>query len=377
MAIDWIAKLSFGPVPSTWMLSSVRTTDPFLLLLFVLPMIVWWQKQDNMRRRSATPNDRQRRKREFLARNRQHYGYNNGTAADPIDSWRATELPQLISPIATENKSWSGWQWTWRKAQRPPTDPIVYLDYAGAALPVQSQLQRSIDDSSRVLLLANPHSKGPAASDTQARIAAVTTQVLRHVHATRQRIVTPRQSSRQAPDTATTAHPGYDLVYTSGTTAALRTIAERFDWGTSCDCGGCCTGGRLVYPSTGCHTSVLGMREIALAHGADFCSVNGGVEGLVEWIIRQDDACRCGNDCCSVRYLLVLPLECNLTGTVYDYSRVLQAIARCNRKQRWYTVLDMAKAAATGPVNLRQLDPDFACLSFYKLFGEPTGTSGA
>ena len=36
-------------------------------------------------------------------------------------------------------------------------------------------------------------------------------------------------------------------------------------------------------------------------------------------------------------------------------------------------MLDIAKAASTGPVNLRDLDPDFACLSFYKMFGEPTG----
>ena len=36
-------------------------------------------------------------------------------------------------------------------------------------------------------------------------------------------------------------------------------------------------------------------------------------------------------------------------------------------------MLDIAKAASTGPVNLRELDPDFACVSFYKLFGLPTG----
>jgi molybdenum cofactor sulfurtransferase len=35
--------------------------------------------------------------------------------------------------------------------------------------------------------------------------------------------------------------------------------------------------------------------------------------------------------------------------------------------------LDLAKAASTGPVSLRQLNPDFACLSFYKVFGAPTG----
>jgi molybdenum cofactor sulfurtransferase len=36
-------------------------------------------------------------------------------------------------------------------------------------------------------------------------------------------------------------------------------------------------------------------------------------------------------------------------------------------------MLDLAKAASTDPIDLKALDPDFACISFYKLFGEPTG----
>ena len=36
-------------------------------------------------------------------------------------------------------------------------------------------------------------------------------------------------------------------------------------------------------------------------------------------------------------------------------------------------MLDIAKAASTSPINLHNLNPDMACLSFYKLFGAPTG----
>jgi len=36
-------------------------------------------------------------------------------------------------------------------------------------------------------------------------------------------------------------------------------------------------------------------------------------------------------------------------------------------------MIDLAKAACTSPINLCSLDPDFACVSFYKLFGAPTG----
>ena len=44
---------------------------------------------------------------------------------------------------------------------------------------------------------------------------------------------------------------------------------------------------------------------------------------------------------------------------------------------KWHILLDTAKAAATSPVNLPTLipdgGPDFAVVSFYKMFGAPTG----
>lgn len=39
----------------------------------------------------------------------------------------------------------------------------------------------------------------------------------------------------------------------------------------------------------------------------------------------------------------------------------------------WYVVLDAAGFAATCPLDLSQWKPDFVPVSFYKIFGYPTG----
>lgn len=102
----------------------------------------------------------------------------------------------------------------------------------------------------------------------------------------------------------------------------------------------------------------------------------------------ENGACCTGRCCCNNRVnknLLVLPVECNFGGDRPNVQLALQTLreldddANNNNKhqqqqdQQWYTMLDLAKAASTSPVNLCELNPDFACISFYKMFGEPTG----
>jgi hypothetical protein len=98
-----------------------------------------------------------------------------------------------------------------------------------------------------------------------------------------------------------------------------------------------------------------------------------------------------------LHHLLVLPLECNFGGDRFDWSDTAAAaktphvssyhlhrpegpcgegstlIRICHK---WHILIDTAKAAATGPVDLPTLANgcvDFAVVSFYKLFGSPTG----
>jgi molybdenum cofactor sulfurtransferase len=41
--------------------------------------------------------------------------------------------------------------------------------------------------------------------------------------------------------------------------------------------------------------------------------------------------------------------------------------------QQWYVLLDAAAFVSTTPLNLDVYNPDFVTLSFYKMFGFPTG----
>ena len=67
--------------------------------------------------------------------------------------------------------------------------------------------------------------------------------------------------------------------------------------------------------------------------------------------------------------LLVFPLECNFDGSISSAQEIKQT-SRAS-KSNWFSMLDIAEAAATSEICA--LDPDFACVSFYKIWGAPTG----
>ena len=59
----------------------------------------------------------------------------------------------------------------------------------------------------------------------------------------------------------------YSLVFTSGATAGIKMVAECFPWShdvTDDNCGDVTTPGHLVLHED-CHTSVLGIRQLALS----------------------------------------------------------------------------------------------------------------
>ena len=368
---------------------------------------------------------RQERKEEFQSRVHDDYGYASSPAGH-IDSWRAKELPYLIAPLATSSLSDDdGDETTTYNNNNGDTytskqeEAMVYLDYAGAALPTGSQLDR-IHALSRSLALANPHSTGPAAHACHLRVEQSKKAILDFFGANPGRFAAVASGSMLPSQqcTAQDVHPGYEIVFTSGATEALRMVAERFPW-TAGEDGDSSSSSLLVYPQES-HTSVVGMRAPALAQGAGFLSkpVGNILEDLhrspsstllTQWQeqsqeraqSRQDRDCRSqrhdpshgspsnlqeGHQTRTVDHLLVLPAECNFSGdrpkelpSIIGNLRAAQnhqnasADALQQTKQRWSVMLDMAKAATSSPINLRKLDPDFACLSFYKLFGEPTG----
>eukprot|EP00550_Attheya_septentrionalis_P003912 CAMPEP_0198286618 /NCGR_PEP_ID=MMETSP1449-20131203/5658_1 /TAXON_ID=420275 /ORGANISM="Attheya septentrionalis, Strain CCMP2084" /LENGTH=953 /DNA_ID=CAMNT_0043984403 /DNA_START=139 /DNA_END=3000 /DNA_ORIENTATION=+ len=329
------------------------------------------------------------RKKDFVTRAGDDYGYrddDSGGGGHNIDHWRSTEFPGLIPPLGTSTASKSH-----------DDEAEVYLDYAGSALPSVTQLSHILNDGTQIL--ANPHSAGPAASRTTRLVNQATKLVLDHFncHADpdygpyllkdSKRIPHQLASNRQKKE----PHPGYEVIFTSGSTESLRLVAELFPW-----CGDNQEPSILLYPQQA-HTSVVGMRACAQSCGAIFqCEpldtiCNASANTFSKWTKQQagvfDEQMISGNSTSSqrdtnqsnseetvVNHLLALPLECNFSGDRPDVSSAMAAArSASSRNHQWHFLLDIAKAASTGPVDLKALDPDFACISFYKLFGEPTG----
>jgi molybdenum cofactor sulfurtransferase len=303
-----------------------------------------------------------KRKEDFLSRVGDAYGY-KGTKGGFIDDWRPKELPHLQLPLSGQSIE-----------EEDDMEREVYLDYAGSALPTKSQLEKIFTSASSTTL-ANPHSTGPAASRTLLGMEQAKTQILNRFHAAPGRLASldhpPSSLSNQD------RHPGYGILFTSGTTQALRIIAERFPWRKRClECG---RQSIFLYAQNS-HSSVVGMRELALGLGARFhcCTIeeiqrmdkegferleNESMTSMERW-----NNCICCQDK-SICNLLVFPAECNFGG----HRPISKSIIGAARESGWFTMLDIAKAASTGPIDLRDENPDFACISFYKMFGAPTG----
>jgi molybdenum cofactor sulfurtransferase len=76
---------------------------------------------------------------------------------------------------------------------------------------------------------------------------------------------------------------------------------------------------------------------------------------------------------------LVYPAQSNFNGRRYKHADLVASIQDNTNNNNWYTLLDTASYASTSNLDLSsnstspQPLPDFAVVSFYKMFGFPTG----
>ena len=215
-----------------------------------------------------------------------------------------------------------------RARECPQLRDPVYLDAAGAPPYPASLVQRIASDLS-THLYSNPHSRSPSSLATAARIDAVRFRVMRDIFALKD------------PE-------NWDLVFTSGATASLKLVGDSFDW----------VNGDLHYLLDSAHTSLVGLRDLATQHGA---STHTFSASLVPQMTDRAD-------------LVALPLQCNASGRRFNV--LLDQILRDRRSR---LVLVDAASYLSGSQNwdlsgYSHADaPDLVALSFYKLFGLPTG----
>lgn len=226
------------------------------------------------------------------------------------------------------------------------------MDHAGSTLYASTQLESSFRELSSGLF-TNPHSHHGAATaeSTSGKMERVRRQVMRFFSAD--------------PDE-------YALVFTSGATAALKLVGECFPWSDE----------SVFAHSVDSHTSVLGIRGYASKHGATTACVSleelNRLESPSEaenGQVHTSDAKKKVN-----ASLFAFPAECNFSGALHSLS-IAESVRHGewhhqradSSTTKWFVLVDAAKFAATHPLDLSEHRPDFVVMSFYKLFGYPTG----
>ncbi len=209
----------------------------------------------------------------------------------------------------------------------------VYLDYTGGGLYAESQLQQH-QQLLRQNVFGNPHSTNPTSLAATKLVDSARAYVLKFLHAD------PRE---------------YDVIFALNASGALKLVGESYPF----------TKGSHYLLTFDNHNSVNGIREFAHARGAEVTYIPVGLPDM-----RVDDATlgdylQRGN---GGNKLFAYPAQSNFSSVQHPLEWIEQAHAA-----GWDVLLDAAAFAPTSQLDLGRYHPDFVPLSFYKIFGYPTG----
>jgi selenocysteine lyase/cysteine desulfurase len=205
----------------------------------------------------------------------------------------------------------------------------IYLDYAGTGLPAQAQLRASAERISD-RCFGNPHSENPAATASTELIEQTRLAILAHFNA-------PPEE--------------YAAIFTPNATGACRLVGEAYPFGRRT---------RLVLTQDN-HNSVNGLREFARSRGAVTRYVPFSTPDL-----RVDDDTI--GQALTQRGLLAYPAQSNFSGVQHPLHWIETA-----HEHGYDVLLDAAAYVPSNQLDLSVVKPDFVPVSWYKVFGYPTG----
>ncbi len=222
-----------------------------------------------------------------------------------------------------------------REFSRLDSGGTIYLDYTGGALYAESQVKRHADLLQHTVL-GNPHSKSPASACATALLEETRARVLKFFNA---------------------CADEYQVIFTANATHALKLVGESYPFGP---------GGTFLLTFDN-HNSVNGIREYARAHGARIVYVP-----VIPPEMRSTDAAIARalveHEGADGGHLFAYPAQSNFSGVQHPLEWIEAAHAR-----GWDVLVDAAAFAPTNRLDLARWHPDFVALSFYKMFGYPTG----
>lgn len=210
----------------------------------------------------------------------------------------------------------------------------VYLDYTGGGLYSDAQLKEHYD-LLRDHVYGNPHSTNPTSK-------AMTCLV---------------ESARQAVLGFFNADPEeYVCIFTQNASGALKLVGESYPFAQ---------GGQYLLTFDN-HNSVNGIREFARGKGAKITYAPVVPPDLRIDDSRLMDALESATP--GTYNLFAYPAQSNFSGVQHDLAWIGKAQAL-----GWDVLLDAAAYVPTNKLDLGLVHPDFVSISFYKIFGYPTG----
>ncbi len=210
----------------------------------------------------------------------------------------------------------------------------VYLDYTGGGLYAESQIR---DQMSFLLetVLGNPHSSNPTSSMSDGLVERCRSRILRFFN---------------APEDE------YVAIFTGNASQALKLVGEAYPFSPESHL-------LLTFDN---HNSANGLREFARAAGTPTCYLP-----IVPPDLRIDEdsitSCMCQRRD-EQNKLFVYPSQSNFSGVQHPLEWIELAHSR-----GWDVVLDAAAFVPTNRLDIARWRPEFVPVSFYKMFGYPTG----
>jgi selenocysteine lyase/cysteine desulfurase len=209
----------------------------------------------------------------------------------------------------------------------------TYLDYTGGSLHAERQIREHAELLNQHVF-GNPHSASLTSSGMTALVERARRAVLEWFHADR----------------------AYTAVFTQNATAALKHVGESYPFAPV---------GRFLLTADN-HNSVNGIREFARAKSTRVVyaplttpELRVDREALKD-LLQQRDA--------GAHNLFAFPAQSNFSGVKHPLELVGEA-----HEAGWDVLLDAAAFVPTNRLDLRTVTPDFVAISFYKMFGYPTG----
>ncbi|MFN8473661.1 MAG: aminotransferase class V-fold PLP-dependent enzyme [Anaerolineae bacterium] len=210
----------------------------------------------------------------------------------------------------------------------------VYLDYTGGGLYADSQVRRHMELLTGGVF-GNPHSSNPTSIASTRLDEHARHYVLEYFNA--------------SPDE-------YVVIFTMNASGALKLVGESYPFEP---------GGRYALTFDN-HNSVNGIREFARAKGASVTYIP-----IVPPDLRTDEAtlfAELEHNDPAKNNLFAYPAQSNFSGVQHPLEWIAAA-----QERGWDVLLDAAAFAPSNRLDLGMWKPDFIPLSFYKIFGYPTG----